>query len=228
MTIPKQTLPKYTITLPASGKKVIFRPFTVKEEKILLLAYEEKRSEQTVLAISQIFDLCTFGVCKLEEMVQVDAEFLFINIRNKSLGEGVEVSHRCVSCDKKTHLLLDLENIEIVKGEEVSPNVKIDEQTIIQLSYPTIDKTIDVEDNPLLTAARCVNMMIIGEEVYNRPEYSDEDYLEYLESLSEVELHLLDDFFKSMPRVVFTKNYICPDCKTENTVIVEGLGDFFE
>jgi hypothetical protein len=230
MALPNQELPKYKIQLPASKKNIEFRPFNVREEKILLLAMETGNSDNIVTALTQIFELCTFGVCKLNEMIQVDAEYLFIHLRNKALGEGIDVSHECNNCSYKTEMTLNLEDIKVLDAEKVDPNIQISENTIVTMSYPTLDKTIDLSDDadPLVSVAKCIESLTIGESVYHKEDTKLTDYVEYLNGLTQVQIDMLEAFFKTMPRIVFDLEYKCVKCETSNKIHLEGLNDFFE
>lgn len=228
MTIPKQDLPKYELILPASNKKITYRPFTVKEEKILLLSIEDDKPEQMVKAIGQIFDLCTFGVCDINRMIQVDSEYLYLHIRNKSLGEGLEVNHKC-SCGKVNYLSLNLENINVVKPEKIDSNIPLRENLVIQLSYPTLEKTIGMSDDTVIDSiAKCVELIMVDDVVYTKDDYSLEKIVDYLESnLTQLELDKLDSFFKTMPRIEFRQSYTCK-CGKTNEILIEGLDDFLD
>jgi hypothetical protein len=228
--IPRPEQPKYKLTLPASKEVIEYRAFTVGEEKVLLLAMEEKNPERLVDALDQIFGLCTFGVCKLKEMTQVDAEFLFINIRNKSLGEGIEVTHKCHSCENKIETTLNLDDIKILDAERMDPNIKVSDTDIITLKYPTLDKTINLvdEEDPLLAVAKCIDMLMIGEKIYTKEETSLKDFVDYLNGLTQKQIDQLEKFFNTMPRIVFDMNYTCAKCGAQNNIHLEGLNDFFE
>jgi len=230
MTLPAPSLPKYTLTLPATKKGISYRAFSVREEKVLLLAIEEKNTDRMVEALSQIFELCTFGVCKLNEMVQVDAEFLFIHIRNKSLGEGVEVTHECKSCRNKIDITLNLDDIVVQEQIKMDPNIKISDSTIVTLSYPSLDKTMSLtaDSDPILAVAKCVEMLTIDNQVYTKDDLSILEIAEYLGNLTQVQIDLLESFFNSMPRITFDTTYNCVKCDTANNIHLEGLGDFFE
>lgn len=228
--IPKNELPKYKITLPASKKTVEYRGFTVGEEKILLLAVEYNDIPKLVDALAQIISLCTFGVCDLNNMIQVDAEFLFINIRNKSMGEGVDVSHKCSACGNKIEMTLNLENIKVIETEKVDNNVRISENTIITLSFPSLDKTmnlVDSNDDMVTSIAKCIDMITIGETTYVKEDTPLEDFVEYLGSLNQMQIDTLERFFESMPRIIFDLDYTCVKCAAPNKIYLEGMNDFF-
>jgi hypothetical protein len=228
--IPKPSLPKYKLTFPASKQTIEYRAFTVGEEKILLLAMEDKTPERIVEALDQIFNLCTFGVCKLEKMVQVDAEYLFINIRNKSLGEGIEVTHKCKKCKNVIETVLNLEDIKILDPQKADPNIKISDTEIITLQYPTLDKTISLDDNtdPLISVAKCIETLVVGDKVYTKEDTPIQDFVDYLNGLTQKQINMLEEFFNTMPKIVFDMNYKCTVCGEENNIHMEGLNDFLE
>lgn len=224
--IPAFEQPKYELTLPSTKEKIVYRPFTVKEEKILLLALEEENEQRYAQALGQIIDLCTFGKCELLKMTKVDVEYLFINIRNKSLGEGLDVRHKCVACDKQNEMSLDLSFIEVIEKKDVSNKIKLSEKVLVQMSYPSLEVSLsDADTNTNI--AKCIDIICVADDVYVKDETNLNDFIEFIETLGQNELKLIDEFFDSMPKVIFRSEYTCK-CGQKNIIVVEGLNNFFD
>jgi len=227
MTILKVTLPKYETTLPISGKKVIYRPFVSREEKILLLAQEENNVESIIRALDQIFEECTFGVVKIDDLNKVDAEYLFIQMRNKSLGEGVEVNAICKSCKGKTHLVLNLEQIK-VENKNAESTFKLSDDLWVTMKIPPIKDSLALDkDDEDAVIACSLDTITQGESSYNASEYSIEERKEFVDSLARYQKVKLKKFFDEFPVLTYDVDFKCSHCLEENHVHVEGIEHFF-
>ncbi len=227
MSITKLALPEYELTLPMSGETIKFRPFTVKEEKILLLAQEENNISAIILAVSQMIDACTFSVCSIDTLNKVDAEFLFINLRNKSLGEGVEVNGLCKECNGKNFLVMDLEDVN-VRNKDFKKDVKLKDNVWVTMRIPTIKESLKIgKDDGYTAIALCLDTMVEGDSSITFTDYPLEDRIEWVESLSPIQLQSFGDFFNNVPTLEFKYYYTCSHCQAMNTIIIEGLEGFF-
>lgn len=227
MSITKLALPEYELTLPMSGETIKFRPFTVKEEKILLLAQEENNISAIILAVSQMIDACTFSVCSIDTLNKVDAEFLFINLRNKSLGEGVEVNGLCKECNGKNFLVMDLEDVN-VRNKDFKKDVKLKDDVWVTMRIPTIKESLKIgKDDGYTAIALCLDTMVEGDSSITFTDYPLEDRIEWVESLSPIQLQSFGDFFNNVPTLEFKYYYTCSHCQAMNTIIIEGLEGFF-
>lgn len=227
MSIVTVSLPKYDITLPISKKKIQYRPFTVREEKILLIALEEGDVQDYIRAIGQIIDECTFHVCSIETLNKVDAEFLYIHIRNKSLGEGVEVNGICKACKGKTALTLNLDKIKL-RNENQETSIQLADDLWVTMKLPTMKDSLNIsEDDGNDAIAACLDTIIMGENSYNATEYSQELRSDFIDSLTSLQLQKFKPFFKSFPVVEFDFEYKCAKCGEENNIHIEGIERFF-
>ncbi len=229
MSITQVALPKYTTTLPMSGLKVTYRPFTVKEEKILLIAQESNDTEQIIGSISQIMESCTFGKYTVDSLNKIDAEFLFVQVRNKSMGEGIEVNGICTECDAKTHMTLNMENVVVEgKTDKALANVEISEGFWITLKYPTFKESMSLVDDDGMTAlALSLDTIVNGEDSFTAGEYTIKERVEFIESLSSAQVLKLKPFFDKFPRLVFEQAYKCSKCGHDNLIRIEGMENFF-
>jgi len=230
MSIPVPNVPKYETTLPISNKKVSYRPFLVKEEKILLLSKEENNVNT---GVKTILENCTFNLIDVNKLPVADVEFLFINIRSKSIGEKINGKVTCSSCENKMNYVVDLEKVKVLKPD-VSNKIKINDNTMIVMRYPTLNSVKDIDfeniDNPKETVkivVSCIDSIYVNESCYDRENSTDKDMEDFLENLMQNQLDMIIDFIQNLPRVFYKDKLICNKCGHENTVYMEGLLSFF-
>lgn len=223
----KLTLPTYETVLPISGKKIKYRPFVTREQKILLLAQEENNQDAMIRAIGQIISECTFNVCSIDNLNKPDAEYLFLQMRNKSMGEGVEVNGICRECEKKTRLVLDLNNIK-VSNELKGQTIQLSDDTWITLKLPSMKESMTIESGQGdLALALSLDTLIQGDSSSNASDYTVDQRVEFINSLTQLQLGLFSEFLDSFPEITFTHSYTCKHCQTENTIELNALSDFF-
>lgn len=233
MGLPTLTLPTYTLTLPTDGKQITYRPFMVREEKVLLLALQED-GNNIVDAIKKVIKECTFNKIDVDDLPQVDLEYLFINIRNKSMGEGFDVHHRCASCGTTNTISLDLSKVYVKRSkEEVDPVIKVRDDMWVTMRYPTFNAMFELSKKPddvdvnLCVLASCVSSLVHGDTKYHMQDYTQKEVVEFIEQFSKDELTMLEKFFESAPKLAFDTTYRCAKCKEENLVSLSGVDDFF-
>jgi hypothetical protein len=221
-------LPKYTITFPIKNVKVEFRPFTVKEEKILLLAQEDNNKDAIIDSINQIIVNCTFNKYSVNDLNKIDAEFLFIHMRNKSKGEGVDIRAICKECGHKTPMTMNFENIKVTNLDYKQKPIQILDDVWVTLKYPTIKESIALDsENGIEAIAMALDTIIEGETVKSASDYSMEERIEFVESLTNMQLAKFKPFFENFPLIVLDINYTCK-CGVENDIHVEGIENFFD
>lgn len=218
--------PKYSLTLPISKEKVEFRPFTVKEEKILLLAQEDNNVDSMIASVGQIISNCTFGKKTIDNLNKIDAEFLFVKIRNKSMGEGVNIRAICKECKEKTPMTLNLDDVK-VGAVTVNNSINLVDDVWVTLRYPSIKESMSIDDKDGVTAiALSLESIIEGESVKNASDYSMEERIEFVESLTTSQLMEFKKFFDSFPVLALDVEYTCK-CGHHNTIHIEGIENFF-
>jgi hypothetical protein len=232
MKIPSLTLPKYTTILPVSKQKVTYRPFMVREEKVLLFATQAGNLTQIVDAIYDTVSSCTFGECDGKTLAQVDVEFLFLQIRNKSSGEGVDAEATCVHCGKKTDMTLDFSTATVTGNPDKITQIQLSETSWIKLKYPTLEMSkkisdFDEYDQQLGLLVECVESIIVNDELYSAATYGSSAILEFLETLSQENFQKLESFFIDLPELVYESNYNCVKCGESNRIFLKGLESFF-
>jgi len=237
MPLPKIATPTYELELPSTKQKIKFRPFLVKEEKLLVLALESEDTKHITTAIKTVIKNCisTRGI-KVEELPTFDIEYLFLNIRGKSVGEEVEVNIIAPD-DGETSIpvKIDLEDIKVKENENHEKQIRIDDTLMMEMKYPSLDQFIknnfDFEDNNVDQSfeliATCIDKIYNEEEVWSTADVTSKEVVEFLEQMSSSQFKLIEKFFETMPRLSHTVEIKNPVTKVKSTVVLEGLSSFF-
>lgn len=239
MALPTISVPKYETILPSSGKTVIFRPFLVKEEKILLLAMETGDAKAQNKAIKQILANCIDGDISVDSMPVFDVEHLFIQIRGKSVGEVLEPVVVCPSCSLSGKIKIDLSGIQVnMEGKDKVPyRVMITNTLGLTMVYPTIqiaeaataamgNKKTDTE-TVFSILVKCIDMIFDGEKTYDPQTYSTKEINDFMESIPSEPFAKMVEFITNIPRVEKRVHFRCPQCSHEQDLILRGIQDFF-
>ena len=239
MPLPKIVTPTYELVLPSSGRKVKYRPFLVKEEKILIMALESEDSKQITSAIKTVIRDCilTRGI-KVEKLATFDIEYLFLNVRAKSVGETVEVNVTCPD-DGETQVLVevDIDSIKVQKDSNHSNIVKLDDTLSLQMNYPSLNQFIETNfdigseksevDQSLDVIMSCINQVYTEEESWDASECTKKELREFVEQMNSKQFKKLEEFFNTMPKLSHTLKVTNPNTDVENEVVLEGLASFF-
>ena len=238
MPLPKIATPTYSMVLPSIEKEINYRPFLVKEEKLLVLALESEDTKQITTAIKAVLKSCvlTKGI-KVETLPTFDIEYLFLNIRGKSVGESIDVNIICPD-DEKTSVkvVIDLDDIKVNKTEGHSNQIKLDENLMMELKYPSLDEFIknnfDFNDQNAMEQsfkliASCIDKIYNEEEVWVAADCTKKEITEFLESMNSSQFKKIEEFFTSMPKLSHTIKVKNPETKVESEVVLEGLASFF-
>lgn len=228
MALPKLDNPVYTIEIPSMKKKVKYRPFLVKEEKLLLMARESKNTEEQINCIKQIINNCILDDIDVDKMTTYDLEYLFVNLRAKSVGETVEVLYECEKCNQKTNTEINLAEIELENTDDVDGMVKLTNSVGMKMKYPTFDTMLDAEKASLVDIViSCLEYIYDDKTTYPVSEYTREEVAEFLENLTFEQLQGIESFFDKMPKLVFRKKFTCPLCGETSEQVIEGITNFF-
>ena len=237
MPLPKIATPTYELELPSSGETIKYRPFLVKEEKVLVIALETEDNKQITNAIKAVLKSCvlTKGL-KVEKLPTFDIEYLFLNIRGKSVGEEIEVNIICPD-DEKTQVpvTIDLDDIEIQKNDEHTNKIKVDENIMMEMSYPSLDQFIKNnfefdEKNAMASfdlIATCIDKIYTEDEVWASADCTKKEMNEFLESMNSTQFKEIEKFFETMPKLSHTLEVTNPKTKKKSEVVLEGLASFF-
>jgi len=236
MALPKLTTPTYELEVPSSDEKIKYRPFLVKEEKILLMAMESKDNTQIISAVKDIVSSCTFEKLDVKAMPMFDMEYIFLNIRAKSVGEISKLKILCPD-DKKTYaqVELDLTKVEVQVGDDHTNKIELTDDTGIIMTYPTIDSFLEsgVEtinaNNMLDVIGTCILQIYEekGEKVYEAKDQTKKELTEFIESMNSKQFKQVQLFFDTMPKLTHTLKVKNPKTKKESNVKLSGLNDFF-
>jgi len=239
MPLPKISTPSYELIIPSTKKKVKFRPFLVKEEKILILAMESNNPTQVANAVKDVISSCILsrGV-KVESLSTFDIEYIFLNIRGKSVGEEIEVMITCPD-DEKTQVssVINIDEIQIQESKDHSKDIKLDDNLTLRMKYPSMSEfiksnfavsadAVDVDDTFKLIAS-CIDQIYSEEESWAGSDSTDKELNEFVEQLSSKQFKEVENFFNTMPKLSHTVKVTNPNTKVESEVVLEGLQSFF-
>jgi hypothetical protein len=232
MALPKIVTPTYELEIPSSKKKITYRPFIVKEEKILLLAQEAGEESDILNAIKQIIKNCTFEEVEVNDMALFDLEYIFLRIRSKSIGEKVELKLLCDD-DGETYadVTIDLEKIEVDFPKEHTNNIQLTDTISLVMRYPQMSALNLMTDSDTETIFHMIKtsirQIIDGETIYEQVDFTEEDLDEFIESLSSEHFKQIQEFFQTMPKLKHVVKYKNPKTKKQNKRTLEGLNSFF-
>ena len=237
MPLPKINTPTYELTLPSNGKKIKYRPFLVREEKILIMALETEDQKQITAAIIQILTACimTRGV-KLNELATFDIEYLFLNVRSKSVGETISLNITCPDDEKTSvEVSIDLDSIKVKKDKSHTNIVKLDDNLSLKLKYPSMKQFIEsnfeagVEtvSNTMDVVISSIDMIYNEEESWNASESTQKELEEFIDQLDTKQFQIIEKFFDTMPKLSHKVKVMNPKTNVESTVLLEGLAAFF-
>ena len=236
MALPKLTTPTYELEIPSTDEKISYRPFLVKEEKILLMAMESKKNEDIVNAVKQIVSECTFNKLKIGTMPMFDVEYLFLNIRAKSVGEVSKLKLLCPD-DNKTYadVEVNLEEVQVQVGDKHTNKIELTDNMGMIMTYPTIDSFSEAglqqvkASNMTEIVSSCIMQIYEnnGEKVYDAKDQTTKELTEFVEQMNTSQFKQVQEFFDSMPKLKHDVKVKNPKTKKTSTVTLQGLNDFF-
>ena len=240
MALPKIATPTYELEIPSSKDKITYRPFLVKEEKILLTAMESEDDKVINDSIKQILRNCIQGNLDLDSLPTFDIEFLFLRLRAKSVGEKITVGLRpypCVQnegelCKFSTEVEINLEEVKVKKDENHTSKIMIDDTIGIMMGYPDISVLNTAKDKSETEAGmdvikKCISMIFTSEETHEKGSFTDGDLDEFIDSLNSEQFGKIKQFFDTIPKLSHTAKYTCKTCGEEKETTIEGLNSFF-
>ena len=238
MPLPKISTPTYELVLPSSNKKMKYRPFLVKEEKVLILAMESQDTSTVANAVKDVLASCILsrGI-KVQKLSTFDIEYLFLNIRGKSVGEKIEVMVTCPD-DGKTQVptSINIDEIKVIVDEKHNKDIKLDDQYTLRMRYPSLDEFVknnfataaDVSvDDTFDLISSCIDQVYSEEESWTAADCTKKELSQFVESLNSNQFKEIETFFETMPKLSHTVKVINPNTKKENEIVLEGLQNFF-
>ena len=236
MALPVLTIPTYELEVPSTDEKIKYRPFLVKEEKILLIALESGENKDIVRAVKEIVSECTFNKLNFGKLPMFDVEYIFLQIRAKSVGEISDLNLLCPD-DGKTYAKaeVDLTEIQVQVDEEHNSKVELTDEMGMIMTYPNIDSTIDIgvtdinASNMLDVIITCIEQIYDkgGEEVHMAVDSTKKELTEFIEQLNTEQFKKVQKFFDTMPKLTHTVEIENPKTKVKSEVVLNGLNDFF-
>jgi hypothetical protein len=248
MGLPKIVVPEYSLTLPSNGKEVKYRPFLVKEEKILLIAMESEDEQQIVDATKTVIKNCVFGDFEVEEMPIFDVEYVFLWLRSKSKGEIIELKYDCPKCENKIPLSFNTEEIKITNDDTHNNKIELTENLGVVLRYPNMTLQAKLEsmdtnevEKIFTTVVECIDYIYDNENTYPNKDHTRKEMSEFVDSLTDSQFQKLTHFFETMPKL---RHEVVLRCKNKNKqgkkkdkktvecgytedLVLEGLQSFF-
>lgn len=240
MPLPEITVPHFDLVLPSSKKKIKFRPFIVKEEKLLIIALESRDPKQVTTAIKQVLSNCilTRGV-KIDQLPSFDIEYLFLNIRAKAIGEAIELNVTCGDDgETKVPVTLYVDEIQVQYPEGHTDKIDMENGYHWKMNYPSLNQFIennfDVSDKSsenversVKLIASCIDSVYNDEDCWMASDSTEKELISYVENLTPRQYKKIENFFKTMPKLSHTITVVNPNTGNENSVVLEGLSDFF-
>ena len=236
MALPKLTTPTYELEIPSTDEKIKYRPFLVKEEKILMMAMESKASSDITQAVKDIVSECTFNKVKIDDMPMFDVEYIFLNIRSKSVGEVSKLKLLCPD-DNKTYadVEVNLSEVKVQVGDDHTNKIELGNGMGMIMKYPTIDSfkesgIRDINPNNMLEVISTCILQIYEEEgkkVYDTKDQTKQEVTDWIEQLNSKQFKDVQNFFETMPKLKHEITIKNPKTKKESKIILNGLNDFF-
>ena len=240
MPLPTIETPTYELKLPSSNKKVKYRPFLVKEEKILIIALETKNQSDITNAVTDVLKKCvlTKGI-DIDTLPTFDIEYLFLNIRAKSIGEDIKLTVTCPDDGKtKVPVTIYVDEIKVIKPKDHKIDIVLDDKMSLRMKYPSLNQFIEsnfdtedesetIVDKTFRVVADCMDTIFNGEDAWEAKDYSAQERLDFVQQLNSQQYKKVENFFSTMPKLSHTIEVVNPNTKEKGSVVLEGLADFF-
>ena len=240
MPLPTVATPTYELKLPSSNKKIKYRPFLVKEEKVLIIALESKSQFEITNAVKDVLKQCilTKGI-DVDELPTFDIEYIFLNIRAKSIGEAIKVRVTCPD-DGETEIPVTVyvDEIKVVKSKDQKTDIVLDDKMTLRMKYPSINQFIetnfDTNEDPKESVnktfkiiSECIDTIYTQEDAWDAKDYTSKERVEFIEQLNSKQYKEVEKFFATMPKLSHKIEVTNPNTKKKSSVVLEGLADFF-
>lgn len=237
MALPKVETPRYELQVPSTGKMVTYRPYLVKEDKILMTAMESQNNSQMIRAVKDVISACTDGEVDISNLTMFDLEYVFAKLRSKSVGETSTVGIKCTECDSKNDVELNLDDVQVnVPKDDSSKTIHLTDDVGVVLRYPSVSALNEAEsqsasgsdvDMVFSLVIACIDSIFSGDEVYDTDQQSHKDMVEFIESLSAEQFNRIRAFTDEMPTATIDTDFKCMNCGADNHIEVKGLPNFF-
>ena len=233
MPLPVLNAPTYELTIPSSGQTVQYRPFLVKEEKLLLMANEGGEPKEIVRAMKQIIGNCIQDGYNTDNMPLFDVEYIFLKLRSKSVNEISEIGFRCPTCEEVNRIVVDLSSVEVMNTENHTNQIPLIDDVGLIMKYPQLDSInmTDLDsanvDDVFNVVSSCIDSIYQGEEIHDSSDYTQQEIQDFINNLTQEQFQKIQDFFDTMPKLSHTVQYNCSKCEYDEPLVLEGLQNFF-
>ena len=248
MGLPTITVPEYTLTVPSTNKEVKYRPFLVKEEKILLIAMESENQEQIIDATKTIIENCVYGDINVAVMPTFDLEYIFLQLRGKAKGEDIELKFECPDCKGEIVVSVNIDHIQVLKEDDHDTNIKITDDLGVVMKYPSVELQAKIEsstkdknniDTLFFTIINCIDYIYDKENTYPAKDHTEKEMNDFVESLTDQQFQKISTFFETMPKLKHEIELHCTNkikgkgkekkvCGHKEKMMLEGLANFFD
>lgn len=233
--LPKLNSPTYELTIPSTGKRVTYRPYLVKEEKILLLALESEDERQMVRAIRDIVTACTESQVDTSKIPMFDLEYIFTQLRAKSVGESVQVGMKCPSCNHTNEVSVNLENVYTSQSQDISSTVALTDSIGVKMKYPSVDTVLESRSTESGSAidqifdllVECIDSIYSGDEIFDASAQSKSELMDFIESLNSEQFSKIRNFAQNIPSAQIDVSYKCSECGETTDTEIRGMANFF-
>lgn len=234
MALPKLDAPRYEMKLPSTNQKVVYRPYLVKEEKILMLAMESGDDRQMIRAVKDVISACTDGAVDVDTMTMFDMEYMFTQLRSKSVGEKTTVGVSCTSCSTKNDVDIDLSNVHVTVPNAKSRKIELTKEVGVMLKYPSLDEVMSTQTSDAPEVEKtfdviisCIDSIYSGDEIFDAKDQTKKELKEFIESLSADQFNKIKSFVETMPSAKVAVSFDCTKCGHHNEFDVKGIANFF-
>jgi len=235
MSLPKLNAPSYELTIPSLNKKITYRPYLVKEEKILMMAMESNDDRQMIRAIKEVISACTNDEVDTGRITMFDMEYVFTQLRSKSVGESVQVSMKCEECDAANEVTIDLNDVCVNSAEEVSNTIELTDTVGVKMKYPSVDSVLNSRadqntnnvEKIFSLLLECIDSIYSGEEIFDASAQSRQELSEFIESLNTEQFGRIRKFVENIPATELAVSFKCTNCGHQNNTALRGLANFF-
>ena len=238
MPLPKIETPKYELTIPSTSEKVTYRPYLVKEEKVLMMAMESDDSKQMARALKEVAVACVdfpANGTSVDDLAMFDLEYIFSQLRAKSVGETTEVGMTCESCEKKNDIEINLESVYVTEADTKTQSIQLTDTIGVTMKYPSVDAVMKTQgagdskqlDQVFSLIMSCIDSIYAGDEVYDARQQEQSELNEFVESLNSEQFSRIQQFIEKMPQASLDVSFKCLSCGHDNEYTVRGLANFF-
>ena len=231
MALPKIDVPTFKMKIDSLGKDYKFRPFLVKEEKILVMANESSDKNDMLYAAQQVITNCSYGKVDGEKLPMFEVQKVFLTLRSQSVGNIIEMAAKCGECEASNEVFLDIDEIEIIKDESHTNRIELNDELVIEMNYPSVEEVSSLaraeeETDIYDVTANSINKLYTSEETIDFQSSPPNERIEWIENLSPDYFGKIKNFFETMPQLYHTINFKCKECKKDNYLVIDGYENF--